>query len=356
MRRAVSIHIGVNQPGGRACTRTVLQHSEDAAWKMAVLASQAGYESLQVLRGRAATRRAVHDALAGAAGQLEAGDNLLVTFSGHGAQDRVQGVNEARDEWWCLYDADLLDDKLAGYWRLFDPGVRIVVISESCFAGGMNRTGDGCYAEAAAADTAVRMRDGSMPAEPVRMRDGSLSMGAPGVRGGTDRGEDPRLAPAGMRGGYDPRSEVPRSRDGGSTAAPAPAAPMAGAAGSCIKEAARDALAIRAKVLLLTGSGLVLWTAARAAMSDTRQRITALALIYRALYQGPDLKRVDLRPFLEELTAQLINGEFQQAGSILGESQLARRTQHALRFDAAYLGNLDLDDGEHSPRADRHHV
>ena len=49
--------------------------------------------------------------------------------------------------------------------------------------------------------------------------------------------------------------------------------------------------------------------AARAAMSDTRQRISALALIYRALYQGPDLKRVDLRPFLEELTAQLVLGE-----------------------------------------------
>ncbi|WP_309089001.1 sensor histidine kinase [Phenylobacterium sp.] len=49
--------------------------------------------------------------------------------------------------------------------------------------------------------------------------------------------------------------------------------------------------------------------AARSAMSDTRQRITALALIYRALYQGPDLKRVDLRPFLEELTAQLVSGE-----------------------------------------------
>lgn len=48
---------------------------------------------------------------------------------------------------------------------------------------------------------------------------------------------------------------------------------------------------------------------ARAAMSDTRQRISALALVYRALYQGPDLKRVDLRPFLEELTAQLVAGE-----------------------------------------------
>lgn len=46
--------------------------------------------------------------------------------------------------------------------------------------------------------------------------------------------------------------------------------------------------------------------AAKVAMSDTRQRITALALIYRALYQGPDLKHVDLRPFLEELIGQLL--------------------------------------------------
>ncbi|HVN00014.1 MAG TPA: sensor histidine kinase [Caulobacteraceae bacterium] len=48
---------------------------------------------------------------------------------------------------------------------------------------------------------------------------------------------------------------------------------------------------------------------ARAAISDTRQRITALALIYRALYQSPDLRRVDLREFLEELVGQLITGE-----------------------------------------------
>ena len=49
--------------------------------------------------------------------------------------------------------------------------------------------------------------------------------------------------------------------------------------------------------------------AARMAMSDTRQRITALALIYRALYQSPDLSRVDVRQFLEELIAQLVTGE-----------------------------------------------
>ena len=49
--------------------------------------------------------------------------------------------------------------------------------------------------------------------------------------------------------------------------------------------------------------------AARAAMTDTRQRITALALIYRALYQSTDLRRVDVRQFLEELLGQLLAGE-----------------------------------------------
>jgi two-component sensor histidine kinase len=49
--------------------------------------------------------------------------------------------------------------------------------------------------------------------------------------------------------------------------------------------------------------------AARAAMSDTRQRISALALIYRALYQGPDLKRVDFRDFMDELISQVLIGD-----------------------------------------------
>jgi len=49
--------------------------------------------------------------------------------------------------------------------------------------------------------------------------------------------------------------------------------------------------------------------AAKAAMADTRQRVTALALVYRALYQSPDLRQVEVRDFLEELVAQLLNGE-----------------------------------------------
>ncbi|WP_435521133.1 sensor histidine kinase PhyK [Brevundimonas faecalis] len=49
--------------------------------------------------------------------------------------------------------------------------------------------------------------------------------------------------------------------------------------------------------------------AARAALGDTRQRITALALIYRTLYQSDDIRAADSRAFLSELVGQLIAGE-----------------------------------------------
>lgn len=49
--------------------------------------------------------------------------------------------------------------------------------------------------------------------------------------------------------------------------------------------------------------------AGRAVLVDTRQRITALALIYRALYQSEDMRRIDVRSFLEELVAHLVNAD-----------------------------------------------
>jgi two-component sensor histidine kinase len=61
--------------------------------------------------------------------------------------------------------------------------------------------------------------------------------------------------------------------------------------------------------------------AARTAIFDTRQRIAALALVYRSLYQGPDLRRIDLREFLEELVGQLVTTD--------GGQQLPIRTDFA---------------------------
>lgn len=49
--------------------------------------------------------------------------------------------------------------------------------------------------------------------------------------------------------------------------------------------------------------------ASRVALGETRQRISALALIYRTLYQSDDLRYADARIFLTELVGQLVAGE-----------------------------------------------
>ena len=48
---------------------------------------------------------------------------------------------------------------------------------------------------------------------------------------------------------------------------------------------------------------------AKAALGDTRQRISALALIYRTLYQSENIRYADAREFLTELVGQLVAAE-----------------------------------------------
>ena len=89
--------------------------------------------------------------------------------------------------------------------------------------------------------------------------------------------------------------------------------------------------------------------AARTAMSDTRQRITALALIYRTLYQGPDIKQVDLKAFLEELTGQLVAPEGLRGGDVETEIRA-----DPLSIDPDHLAPLALFAVEAITNAQKH--
>jgi two-component sensor histidine kinase len=89
--------------------------------------------------------------------------------------------------------------------------------------------------------------------------------------------------------------------------------------------------------------------AARTAMSDTRQRITALALIYRALYQSPDLRRVDVRAFLEELIAQLVASDVGRGPMVRTELEA-----DALTIDPDKLAPLALWAVEAITNAQKH--
>ncbi len=89
--------------------------------------------------------------------------------------------------------------------------------------------------------------------------------------------------------------------------------------------------------------------AARAALSDTRQRIGALALIYRALYEGPNLNQVNLRGFLDELIAQTIKGDTAASAPVRTELEI-----DDLIIDADRLAPLALFAVEAITNANKH--
>src|SRR5205814_2346373 len=73
-----------------------------------------------------------------AAGQLTDGDIFLFTFAGHGTQRGAEDPAETdfQDETLVLFDHILIDNVLRReLWPRFAPGVRVVMVSDSCHSG-----------------------------------------------------------------------------------------------------------------------------------------------------------------------------------------------------------------------------
>ncbi len=180
--RKVSIHIGVNavDPAAYPVQPVRLQAAESDAAAMLKLAVGAGLSATSLV-GAAATRQAVIEAFECAAEQLDAGDLLVVTFSGHGAtfEDAPEGTSvprplgavnripgdEPRDQSWCLRDGVLIDDDLYLLLCKFRRGVRIYVLSDSCYSGTILRL------EAADAANEPTRRDAEFAAAPAAPAD-----------------------------------------------------------------------------------------------------------------------------------------------------------------------------------------
>lgn len=141
-RRGLSLHIGLNSvsPVHYQGWDGTLAACEFDAGDMAALATGLGYGAMTLLSA-AATRAAVVAGMAQAANTLEAGDIFLVSYSGHGGQvpDYSGDEDDRRDETWCLYDGQLIDDELYQMWYSFKPGVRVLVVSDSCHSGTVTR-------------------------------------------------------------------------------------------------------------------------------------------------------------------------------------------------------------------------
>jgi hypothetical protein len=134
----ISLHIGLNRvdPAHYQGWAGALQGCENDANDLAAVAKQAGFAE-SVLLTDAGTTDAVKRGISAAASQLRAGDFFFLTYSGHGGQvpDTTADEPDHEDETWVLFDRQLVDDELYQLWSQFLPGVRILVLSDSCHSG-----------------------------------------------------------------------------------------------------------------------------------------------------------------------------------------------------------------------------
>jgi hypothetical protein len=142
MSRGLSVHIALNSvdPNSYEGWDGTLVACENDADSMQKIASSLGYET-QKLITRKATRSAVIEAISKTARELEKDDIFLLTYSGHGGQvpDTNGDEPDGKDETWVLYDGELIDDELHELYTQFKPGVRILVLSDSCHSGSVTR-------------------------------------------------------------------------------------------------------------------------------------------------------------------------------------------------------------------------
>lgn len=140
--KAVSLHLGLNAVSAAHYSGWdgPLAACEFDANDMAAIARDKGMKRT-VLLTRKATRAKVLAAIRAAAKALKAGDLYFLTFSGHGGQVRDANGDESdrKDETWCLYDGQLIDDELYFELSRFAAGVRILVLSDSCHSGSVTR-------------------------------------------------------------------------------------------------------------------------------------------------------------------------------------------------------------------------
>ncbi|WP_342108442.1 caspase family protein [Methylobacterium sp. SI9] len=147
MAFGMSLHIGLNAVSkpkydnweGR------LRACENDALLMAEIARSRGFESKTLITA-GATSDAILNSIIDASQKLESGDTYLLSYSGHGGQIRdVNGdeTQDGMDETWCAFDRMIIDDELYSLWYRFNPGVRIVVFSDSCHSGSVVRNMSG---------------------------------------------------------------------------------------------------------------------------------------------------------------------------------------------------------------------
>ncbi len=135
--------IGINDYPG---TANDLAGCVNDARDWADVLDKRGFSVTTLLDG-AATKAGMVAAIQDLIGSAVRGDSLVITYSGHGTfvPDASGDEPDGQDEGLCPYDigqgAVLLDDEIHALFAARGPGVKIVLISDSCHSGTVIRWG-----------------------------------------------------------------------------------------------------------------------------------------------------------------------------------------------------------------------
>lgn len=151
MAKGISLHIGIDkydsgaylQNYGKA-PRNLPNCCKDAEACINI-AKQFGFTTSRLLN-EAATADALLQGISYISQNLYYGDLFFLSFSGHGGQVRDKDGDEKChhyagyepdeiDETWCLHDKMVIDDELFNAFAQLRPGVRLLLLSDSCHSG-----------------------------------------------------------------------------------------------------------------------------------------------------------------------------------------------------------------------------
>lgn len=141
MKKGVSLHIGINRVDVSYYGQEyALTGCHNDARDMAAICKNQGYSPTLLMDGEANAERIIHF-LNSTANQLSPGDAFVLTYAGHGTQVPDMNADEPDklDESWVVYDRLLIDDEIYQAFADFKPGVRILLISDSCHSGSISR-------------------------------------------------------------------------------------------------------------------------------------------------------------------------------------------------------------------------
>lgn len=138
MTTGLSLHVGVNHPDPLSYPPgwEDLESCEKTALAMRALADNCGFWTKCFLTEEATANRVLAQ-IEFAASILKSGDIFFLSYAGHGSQipDTSGDEEDGFDETWVAYDRMISDDELFWLWSRFQPGVRILLVSDSCHSG-----------------------------------------------------------------------------------------------------------------------------------------------------------------------------------------------------------------------------